>query len=188
MEAGWLIHEVAQRTRYCHFPPLVATCTDGDNGGWFRNTSPQANFWHVFYRNLLQRVRDNQSEGIRPCFIDDYLDRHGACGEVKVRPGAWNTGWHDGSGFTQWISSSTPQRTLTRLDEISQAIDAARRNAVGISVRDPDVYLLLEQAHRRVLRAETSCNFFWATPGCSAATTISTRPPTSWIRQWRDIT
>jgi hypothetical protein len=47
------------------------------------------------------------------------------------------------------------------LDEISQAIDAAHRNAVGISVRDPDLYLLLEQAHRRVLRAETSCNFFW---------------------------
>lgn len=65
MEAGWLIHEVAQRTRYCHFLPLMATCTNGDNGGWFRNTSPQANFWQVFHRNLLQRVRDNQSEGIR---------------------------------------------------------------------------------------------------------------------------
>ena len=50
-----------------------------------------------------------------PCFIDDYLDRHGASGEVTGRPGAWNTGWHDGSDFTQWISSSTPQRTLTRL-------------------------------------------------------------------------
>ena len=30
-----------------------------------------------------------------------------------------------------------PQRTLTRLDEISQAIYAARRNAVGISTQDP---------------------------------------------------
>ena len=161
MEAAGSFIKWPGAPEYCHFPPRVTTCTNGDNGGCFRNTSPQANFWHVCYRNLLQRVRDNQSEGIRPCFIDDYLDRHGACGEVKVRPGAWNTGWHDGSGFTQWINSSTPQRTLTRLNEISQAIDAARRNAVGISVRDPDVYLLLEQAHRRVLRAETSCNFFW---------------------------
>ena len=101
------------------------------------------------------------SGGIRPCFIEDYLDRHGAHGEVTVRPGAWNTGWHDGTGFTQWIGSPAQQQALTRLDEISQAIYAARRNAVGIGVRDPGVYRLLEEAHWRVLRAETSCNFFW---------------------------
>ncbi len=115
----------------------------------------QANFWHAFYRNLLPRGRDNQSEGIRSCFVDDYLDRHGASGEVKVRPGAWNTGWHDGSGFTQWISSSTPQLTLTRLGRDQPGHLRARRNVIGILVRDRDMYLLLEQAHRRVLRAET---------------------------------
>ena len=152
MEAGWLIHEVAQRTRYRHFPPLVTTRTDRDNGGWFRDTSPEANFWHVFDRNRPRRVRDNQSEGIRPGFIDDHLDRHGARGAVQLRPGAWNSGRHDGSGFTQSISSSAQQRALTRLDEISRAIYAARRDAVGISVRDPDVYLLLKQAHWQVLR------------------------------------
>jgi hypothetical protein len=177
---------VAQRTRYRHFPPFVTTRTDRDNGGWFRDTSPEANFWHVFYRNRPRRVRDNQSEGIRPGFIDDHLDRHGARGAVKLRPGAWNTGRHDGSGFTQSISSSAQQRALTRLDEISQAIYAARRDAVGISVRDPDVYLLLKQAHWRVLRGRDHLQpFSGATPGCSAATTTRTRPPTSWIRQWR---
>src|SRR5450631_217080 len=161
MEPGWFIREVSQRTRNSHFPPLVTTCTDGENGGWFRNTSPEAGFWSFFYEDLLQRVRDNRSDGIYPCFIDDYLDRNGIHGEVTVRPGAWNTGWHDGSGFTQWIGSPAQQETLTRLDEISQAIHAARRNATGISVRDPEVYRLLEEAHWRVLRAETSCNFFW---------------------------
>ena len=161
METGWFMHEVSQRTKHCGFPPLVTTCTDGENGGWFRNTSPQANFWPVFYRNLMKRVRDDESGGIRPCFIDDYLDRHGAHGEVTVRPGAWNTGWHHGAGFTQWVSSPAQQQALTRVDEISQAIHAARRNATGISVGDPEVYQLLEQAHWRVLRAETSCNFFW---------------------------
>ena len=161
MDTGWFVHEVSQRTKHCGYPPLVTTCTDGENGGWFRNTSPQANFWPVFYENLLKRVRDDESGGIRPCFIDDYLDRHGAHGEVIVRPGAWNTGWHHGAGFTQWVSSPAQQQALTRVDEISQAIHAARRNATGISVGDPDVYQLLEQAHWRVLRAETSCNFFW---------------------------
>ena len=161
MEPGWFINEVSQRTRHSHFPPLVTTCTDGDNGGWFRNTSPEAGFWHVFYEDLLQRARDNRSNGIRPSFIDEYLDRHGCHGEVTVRPGAWNTGWHDGSGFTQWTGSAAQQQTLTRLDEISQAVQAARRNAIGISARDCEVYRLLEEAHWRVLRAETSCNFFW---------------------------
>ncbi len=160
MEPGWFIHEVSQRTSRCQFAPLVTTCTNGANGGWFRNTSPGAGFWH-FYENLLRRARDDRSEGIRPCFIDDYLDRYGARGEVTVRPGGWNTGPHDGAGFTQWIGSPAQQEALTRLDEISQAIHAARRNATGISVRDPDMYRLLEQAYWRVLRAETSCNFSW---------------------------
>ena len=35
---------------------------------------------------------------------------------------------------------------------------------------------LLEQARWRVLRAETSCNFYWGEAGCSAATTTSTKP------------
>ena len=137
MEPGWFIHEVLQRTKYCDFPPLVTTCTDGENGGWFRNTSAQANFWGFFYQGLLQRARDDRSEGIRPCFIEDYLDRHGAHGEVSVRPGAWNTGRHHGTDFTQWTGSQAQQQALTRLDEISQAIYAARRNAVGISAPRP---------------------------------------------------
>ena len=77
--------------------------------------------------------------------------------------------------------SSTPQRTLTRLDEVSQAIDAARRNAVGISVRDPDVYLLLGKPTGGSCEPRPAATFSGATPGRSAATTISTRPPTSWI-------
>jgi alpha-amylase/alpha-mannosidase (GH57 family) len=153
MEADWFIQEVSQRTRHCDFPPLVTTCTDGDNGGWFRNTCAEANFWRVFYESLLHRVRDDRSAGIRPAFIDDYLDRHGAYGEVTVRTGAWNTGWHNGSGFTQWTGSAAQRQALARLGETSRAIHAARGTAT-----DPGT---LDQAYWRVLRAETSCNFFW---------------------------
>ncbi|MGO9977158.1 MAG: glycoside hydrolase family 57 [Solirubrobacteraceae bacterium] len=161
MDVGWFIHEVSQRTKDCDFPPLVTTCTDGDNGGWFRNTSPESNFWNFFYDKLCQRVRDDESGGIRPCFIDDYLDRHGPSGEVNVGPGAWNTGWHHGTEFVQWTGSTAQRDALTRLEELSQALYAVRRNAVGISADDPELYRLLEEAHWRVLRAETSCNFFW---------------------------
>ncbi len=180
MEPGWFIHEVSQRTRHCHFPPLVTTCTDGENGGWFRNTSPEANFWPVFYQDLLQRARDNRSDGIRPCFIDDYLDRHGSHGEVTVRPGAWNTGWHDGSGFTQWIGSPAQQEALTRLDEISQAIlrrPPQRHRHLGPRPRACTGYSRKPTGGSSGPRpAATSSG---AKPGCSAATTTSTGPPTS---------
>ena len=176
MEAGWLIHEVAQRTRCCHFPPLVATCTNGDNGGWFRNTSLQANFWPVFYRNLPQRIRNNQSEGIRPCIIDDYLDRHGACGEVKVRPRAWNTGWHDGSGFTQWISSSTPQRTLTRLGRDQPGHPRGPPQSGRHRSPRPGCMPPARASPPAGLAGRDQLQLFSeATPGCSAATTVSTR-------------
>jgi alpha-amylase/alpha-mannosidase (GH57 family) len=159
MEVDWFVSEVAARTRHCDFPPLVTTCTDGDNGGWFRNTGH--NFWTQFYQPLTDRVRAGTSERIRPAFITDYLDKHGAYGEVTVGPGAWNTGWHHGHGFVQWTGSLAQQQMLTRLGELSQAVQEARTNAVEVGAQDPELYRLLEEAHWRVLRAETSCNFFW---------------------------
>ena len=114
-----------------------------------------------FYRNPPQRGRDNQSEGIRPCFIDDYLDRHGASGEVRARPGAWNTGWHDGSGFTQWISSSAQQRSpdSTGRDQPGH-LRCPPQCGRHLSPR-PGCAPPAQASHWRVLRAETSCNFFW---------------------------
>ena len=160
-DVNWFLREVQARTRHCEFPPLVTTATDGENGGWFRNTTPGANFWTAFHADLLGRVSHGQAHGVRPTFIHDYLDRHGAHDWVQVGPGAWNTGWHHGTGFVQWTGSLAQQQALTRVGELSQAVHAARRNASGIGATDPDLYGHLEQALWRVLRAETSCNFFW---------------------------
>jgi hypothetical protein len=161
VDAGWFIQEVCARTKFCNFPPLVTTATDGDNGGWFRNTSMADNFWGHFYHDLLERVRSDQSGGIRPTFIDDYLDAHGADGEVRVRTGAWNTGWHNGTGFIQWTGSGPQREALERVARVSQAVHAAWSEAAGCSADDSQLYRLLGDAQWRVLRAETSCNFFW---------------------------
>ena len=114
MEPGWSVQEVSQRTRYCNYAPLVTTCSDGENGGWFRNT-PAANFWGCFYQGLLDRVKANQSAGIHPVFIDEYLNMHGSHGEVSVGPGASNTGWHHGTGFVQW-TGTTEQRQAPAIE------------------------------------------------------------------------
>ncbi|MBN1170994.1 MAG: hypothetical protein JXA67_02365, partial [Micromonosporaceae bacterium] len=151
MDAGWFIEEVEQRTKWCDHPPLVTTCTDGDNGGWFRETADGANFWTVFHDELLDRVEAGQAGGIRPSFIDTYLDRHGASGEVKVRTGAWNTEWHDGRDFGQWTGSAAQRAALASIAEVSEAVASRMED-------DP---LATEQALWRLLRAETSCNLYW---------------------------
>jgi alpha-amylase/alpha-mannosidase (GH57 family) len=156
---GWFMWEVHERAKHCQFPPLVTTCSDGDNGGWFRNISDKGNFWGVLYRPMLEWVRRGETE-IRPIFIDDYLTQFGAHGRVHVRTGAWNTGWHHGIGFLQWTGSTAQKDALRRAAETSQAINAMRARAAEHG-KPPDFFWRLENAHWRLLRAETSCNFFW---------------------------
>jgi alpha-amylase/alpha-mannosidase (GH57 family) len=161
MELGWFLNEVEERTRWCDFPPLVTTCTDGENGGWFRNTTEGANFWSAFYLPLLEHFRGGEG-GVAPTFISDYLNIHGAHGEVRVRTGAWNTGWHDGHDFTQWTGSEAQQATLKSVQLQSLALADARRRVRELGL-DGDEALGrdLEDATWRLLRAETSCNFYW---------------------------
>jgi len=161
MEADWFITEVKARTQHCDFPPLVTTATTGENGEWFRNPAPGHNFWNGFHAELMEKVRDGSAGGIRPTLISDYLERHGPHGWVTVGPGAWDTGWHHGTGFVQWTGSPAQQQALTRAAQLSEAVDAARRNAIAIGAANPDLYRQLEDALALILRAETSCNFFW---------------------------
>jgi 4-alpha-glucanotransferase len=159
-DAGWFMHEVHERTKFCDFPPLVTTGSDGDNGGWFRNISEKSNFWGVLYQPLLDTVRRGETE-VRPVFIDEYLKQHGAQGEVRVQTAAWNTGWHSGGDFAQWTGSQAQKDALKRLAETSRAFHAARQAAEASGANNPETERRLSEAHWHLLRAETSCNFFW---------------------------
>jgi 4-alpha-glucanotransferase len=154
MDVDQFVREVRDRTRRCEFTPLVTTCTDGDNGGWFRNTTTGGNFWTGFYTELLDRGRRGDSGGIRPVFIHDYLTERTPVGEVRIRAGAWNTGRHDGVGFTQWTGSGEQRAALAQVHEVSRRVHEARWRTDGAR---PE----LAEALRHVLRAQTSCNFCW---------------------------
>ncbi|QJD29906.1 polysaccharide deacetylase family protein [Methylococcus geothermalis] len=154
MEPGWFENELKERTRWCNFEPLVTTCTDGENGGWFRNTTHEANFWGAFYQPLLAAAR--KGGDIQPAFIHDYLDRYGVFGEVKVRTGAWNTGWHHGRDFTQWTGSEEQKAGLAELQALSDALHAELDRAGA-----QPAHCELDTALWHLLRAETSCNFYW---------------------------
>jgi len=158
MEAEWFAAEVRERTRWCAFAPLVCTVTDGDNGGWFRNTRWASNFWGAFYQPFCHMAR-TEAAPVSPIFIHDYLDRYGAHGEVIVRTGAWNTGEHDGIGFVQWTGSGVQKDARSRVSALSKQIHDAKWQA-GLEA-SIDKQRILEEAMWRLLRAETSCNFFW---------------------------
>lgn len=157
MECSWFCKEVADRTRGCDFEPLVVTATDGDNGGWFRNTTHGANFWSAFYTEFMGRAR---LEGaIRPTFIEDYLDRFPPTDEIRVRTGTWNTGWHHGRDFMQWTGSQTQKDSLAEVAEVSATLHRVRAEAAAAGRRE--VWNAVDEATWRLLRAETSCHFFW---------------------------
>lgn len=161
MEVGWFVNEVTERTRWCDFPPLVTTCTDGENGGWFRNVTEGSNFWSAFYRPLLEQFRAGAVE-VAPTFVSEYLNIHGAHGEVRVRTGAWNTGWHHGREFTQWTGSELQRQSLSDVQAVSTELHELRRQAAeqGL-IGDEGLARELEEANWHLLRAETSCNFYW---------------------------
>jgi hypothetical protein len=161
MEPEWFMKEVAERTRWCEFEPLVTTATDGDNGGWFRNTTDGANFWSAFYRPLLQQAREGSC--VQPTFIDDYINRYGVSGEVRVSSGAWNTGWHDGHCFVQWTGSQEQRDVVSRCAEISARLHPLRWRIGERHGHDPALHELAEQAMWHLLRGETSCNIYWGT-------------------------
>jgi alpha-amylase/alpha-mannosidase (GH57 family) len=160
MEYGWFINELVERTRWCDFPPLVATVSDGDNGGWFRNVNPKANFWNYFYQEAMDEVRAGRSP-MRPIFIADYLDRYGAKGRVRVRRGAWNTDAHHGWDFHQWQGGRAQRDAMARVHGLSAEYHAAADRAVDVRGCHGDLDRVLREAHWHLLRAETSCNFYW---------------------------
>ena len=138
--------------------PLVTTCTDGENGAWYRNTNTRENFWGGFYQGLLEDARDTGR--IRPVFIPNYIREHGVFGEVTVHTGAWNTEWHDGKDFSQWAGGELQAKALERIRKVSLSMQSATKDAPQREIGDQEeqsMYL----AYQRLLRAETSCNFYW---------------------------
>ena len=134
MEHGWFMNELSERTKWCDFPPLIVTATDGDNGGWFRNVNPLANFWNYFYQKALDEIRAGNSP-MRPIFIDDYLDRFGAHGRVTVRRGAWNTDAHHGWDFHQWQGSQMQRDALARICRLSEEYHGLAARAATTAIR-----------------------------------------------------
>ncbi len=163
LDPGWFQHEIYERTKWCDFPALVTTWTDGENGGWFRTTDTDAGFWGYFYRPILDRRREG-TLGFTPVHISEFIDMYPPSEEVEVHRGAWNTGHHWGGDFMQWTGSLLQKKGW---DEVRNASNYYRqvkkifdRRHVETD-RSEEIRQLIMKAYDHILAAETSCNFYW---------------------------
>ena len=163
LDPGWFQHELKERTKWCDFPALVTTWTDGENGGWFRSTQVESGFWGFFLKPLLDRYRAGVL-GFVPIHISEYLRRHPPTEEVEVHRGAWNTEHHWGGDFTQWTGSLLQKKGWDELRRTSdyywQMKKEFDRRAATLNEAE-EIRNLIHRAYDRLLTAETSCNFYW---------------------------
>lgn len=163
LDPGWFQHELYERTKYCDFPALVTTWTDGENGGWLRTTHVGSGFWGYFYHTILDRYREG-TLGFIPVHISEYLERYPPTEEVEVHRGAWNTGHHWGGDFTQWTGSLLQKKGWDEVrnasayyQRVKKVYDKRREEAD----HPEEVRRMIMKAYDHILVAETSCNFYW---------------------------
>ena len=163
LDPGWFQHEVYERTKWCDFPALVTTWTDGDNGGWFRTVHINSGFWGHFYHEILNRYRAG-TLGFTPIHISAYLDKYPPTQEVEVHRGAWNTGHHWGGDFTQWRGSLLQKKGLEEVANCSAYYQKIKRmfDEKCHQIHNPEeVRHLIVRGYDHLLLGETSCNFYW---------------------------
>jgi len=101
---------------------------------------------------------------VRPTYIHDYLARQGAQGRVHVKTGAWNTEDHYGDDFTQWSGTSQQKEAHARVQAVSEHFHAIENRLKQYAPASElhEVRYHINEAQWRLLRAQTSCNFYWA--------------------------
>lgn len=158
LDPTWFNNEVRAKTALAPRPCLVTTWSDGENGGWFRQTHEEAGFWGHYFAPYMERVRRGEMS-IRPVPIREFLALNPPRTRVTVQTGAWNIGTRGGYDFSQWSGSEGQRQALKALWEVSRALHEAEAQA-KLKVQG-EALKLLEEANRCLLRAETSCFLFW---------------------------
>lgn len=158
LDPVWFENEVRNKAARASQPALVTTWTDGENGGWFRQTDEAAGFWGHFFAPYMERVRSNQM-AIRPISLSRFLAENPPEGTVDVQTGAWNVGSTSGYDFSQWAGSDSQRKALEAIWQLSRAYQEAAR-LLGAN-RSAIADQRLRRARENILRAETSCYLFW---------------------------
>lgn len=156
----WFRDEVLRRTAGSPRPDekrLVTTWSDGENGGWFRQTHEPSGFFGHFFAPYMEQVRDGTCP-IIPVRLADYLGRVTPTAHAQVQTGAWNVGSTSGEDLSQWAGSERQCEAVAEVARLSARYWQLVRGPAAAAARCVEP---LSRARRLILEAETSCFLFW---------------------------
>lgn len=161
LSPSWFEGEMGWRTRGSARPTqrrLVTTWSDGENGGWFRQTHEPSGFFGHFFAPYMERCRDGRSI-VTPVCLSDYLAGVRPLALARVQTGSWNVGSSAGADLSQWYGSDRQRRAVAEVKRLSGRYWQLCRSG------PPEVYQMagdaMMRARRLILEAETSCFLFW---------------------------
>jgi hypothetical protein len=159
LNPSWLANEIQHKVQESprpQAPRLVTTWSDGENGGWFRQTDENSGFFGFFFGPYMERIRRGESPS-QTVSLSAYLKRHAPQVQAHVQTGAWNVGSTSGYDFAQWAGSESQRKAVTEVVEVSRRY----HRLAAQQPSDPAIAALLQQARQTLLEGETSCYLFW---------------------------
>lgn len=157
LDPAWFANEVQRKVWHSpqpHEPRLITTWSDGENGGWFRQTDEDSGFFGYFFAPYMEHARHGEYPA-RTVTISSYLQTVQLRQQAQVRTGAWNVGDTSGEDLSQWAGSDNQRQAVAEINRISNRYhQLAAKTPTGAEE-------LLQQAHREILEAQTSCFLFW---------------------------
>jgi alpha-amylase/alpha-mannosidase (GH57 family) len=160
LDPGWFARECISKTAQsprASEPRLVTTWSDGENGGWFRQTHEESGFFGHFFSPYMERVQAGDFPVV-PVGLSDYLRRNPATGHALVQTGAWNVGSTSGDDFRQWAGSERRRDACAAIHDLSRRWWDLRRRSAALSGEGRRA---LARARDLILEAQTSCFLFW---------------------------
>ena len=163
LDPNWFQKEVRWRVEGSarpHETRLVTTWSDGENGGWFRQTHEGSGFFGHFFAPYMEHFRGGDYP-ITPVSLSDFLRHTPAEARAQVQTGAWNIGGNSGLDLSQWAGSESQRSAVDAVSRLSARYWDLRGCADGSTGCVDAVSARLERARQLILEAETSCFLFW---------------------------
>ncbi|NEV60902.1 glycoside hydrolase family 57 [Thiorhodococcus minor] len=160
LDPQWLEDELQWRASVSPRPDaerLFTSWSDGENGGWLRQTTEPAGFFGRFFAPYMELCRTGHCR-VSPVFIGDYLERVKPLSRATIQTGAWNAGRASDSDLLNWAGSSAQREAMAQIRRLSRYYWSLCRCR-------PDGYEVagdaMVRARQLILEAETSCFLCW---------------------------
>jgi 4-alpha-glucanotransferase len=160
LDADWLDGKLRARVAQSPRPSesrLFTSWSDGENGGWLRQTHEPSGFFGRFFAPYMDRCRAGAFPA-RPVCLSEYLSDLGALPQASVQTGSWNVGCGSGDEVSRWSGSPAQRQAVAEVQRLSRRYWALCRDHPGVYQVAGDAMV---KARHLILEAETSCFLYW---------------------------